>query len=78
MARLTELERTLRRDTDGVVRDNLLKQLKKGENEIMQKLRQIESEQLPLQGLLLLQACQQSMLVITTLWQRYHPVKENP
>lgn len=73
MARLTELERVLRRDNEGSVRDALLAQLQAGEEKIQQQLRASQNEQQRQQNTLLLQACGQSAQVIATLWGRYHP-----
>ncbi|KOC87788.1 EscE/YscE/SsaE family type III secretion system needle protein co-chaperone [Winslowiella iniecta] len=70
MARLTVLENRLRRDTQGLVRDQLLAQLQLGEQQLRQQLLQSHGEQ-P-QTVLLLNACRSSSEVISALWGRYH------
>ncbi|MCC3703306.1 EscE/YscE/SsaE family type III secretion system needle protein co-chaperone [Rouxiella badensis] len=72
MARLTELEKVLRRDDRGIIRDTLLAQLRGGETQIKQHLAGCRSEKSQQDTKLVLQACHDTAEVIATLWGRYH------
>ncbi|WNN43860.1 EscE/YscE/SsaE family type III secretion system needle protein co-chaperone [Winslowiella toletana] len=71
MARLTALENRLRRDTQGIERDQLLARLQTGEQQLRQQLL-LSQEQQRQQLALLLNACTASSEVISALWGRYH------
>lgn len=73
MARLTELEKVLRRDDRGIIRDMLLTQLHGGETQIKQHLNECFSEKSQQDTKIVLQACKETAEVISTLWGRYHP-----